>query len=66
MKIKCNPDDCYGDGASDNSEVASSYVDYQTLQNAQMRNPNISTEVIGDLRLKNVDEEQSYDGKKLF
>ncbi|XP_034939302.1 KICSTOR complex protein ITFG2-like isoform X2 [Chelonus insularis] len=50
MRIKCNPDDC---GARDDSETRSetgaSCVDYQTLGISRMRNPNISTEIIGNL-----------------
>ena len=51
MRIKCNPDGCHmEDESSDmSSEVAASFVDYQTLGISRMRNANISTEILGDL-----------------
>ncbi|KYN01451.1 Integrin-alpha FG-GAP repeat-containing protein 2 [Cyphomyrmex costatus] len=44
MRIKCNPEDCQ----SKNSSCEA--VDYQTLGISRMRNQNISTEIIGDLK----------------
>lgn len=51
MRIKCNPEDSHlEDGPYEESgETAASCVDYQTLGISRMRNPNISTEIIGDL-----------------
>ncbi|XP_058793852.1 KICSTOR complex protein ITFG2-like isoform X2 [Phymastichus coffea] len=54
MRIKCNVDDCQAedDCFDNNSEVAASCVDYQTLGISRMRNPNISTEILGNLTPK--------------
>ncbi|XP_046425664.1 KICSTOR complex protein ITFG2-like isoform X1 [Neodiprion fabricii] len=52
MRIKCSPEDCNfddPDSSETNSEVAASCVDYETLGISRMRNPNISTEILGDL-----------------
>lgn len=54
MRIKCNPDDCRDnnedeDDFDEDGFAAASCVDYQTLGISRMRNPNISTEIIGDL-----------------
>ncbi|KAK0093936.1 hypothetical protein PV326_012298 [Microctonus aethiopoides] len=50
MRIKCNANDCCSDEDSDTkSEAAANCVDYQTLGISRMRNPNISTEIIGNL-----------------
>ncbi|XP_012259627.2 KICSTOR complex protein ITFG2-like [Athalia rosae] len=52
MRIKCNPEESNfndSDSSITNSEVAASCVDYQTLGISRMRNPNISTEILGDL-----------------
>lgn len=51
MRIKCNPDDCHLEDETHekNNGTAASCVDYQTLGISRMRNPNISTEIIGDL-----------------
>lgn len=54
MRIKCNADDCQldDDCFDTNSETAASGVDYQTLGISRMRNPNISTEILGNLKPK--------------
>ncbi|OXU24895.1 hypothetical protein TSAR_010638 [Trichomalopsis sarcophagae] len=54
MRIKCNADDCQldDDCFDTNSEAAASGVDYQTLGISRMRNPNISTEILGNLKPK--------------
>ncbi|XP_066587927.1 KICSTOR complex protein ITFG2-like isoform X2 [Prorops nasuta] len=52
MRIKCSPESSRLDEEMYelNSERAASCVDYQTLGISTMRNPNISTEIIGDLK----------------
>ena len=54
MRIKCNADDCQleDDCFDTNSEAAASCIDYQTLGISRMRNPNISTEILGNLKPK--------------
>lgn len=42
MRIKCKSEDCHKDCSCE-------AVDYQTLGISRMRNPNISTDIIGDL-----------------
>lgn len=50
MRIKCNSDDQRSkESTESSSEAAANCVDYQTLGISRMRNPNISTEIIGDL-----------------
>ncbi|XP_015111800.1 KICSTOR complex protein ITFG2 [Diachasma alloeum] len=49
MRIKCSSGDCRSEGDSIQSETAEGCIDYQTLGISRMRNPNISTEIIGDL-----------------
>ncbi|XP_014204245.1 KICSTOR complex protein ITFG2 [Copidosoma floridanum] len=53
MRIKCNTDDCQVDDEcfNDSSKAAAS-IDYQTLGKSRMRNPNISTEILGNLKPK--------------
>lgn len=52
MRIKCNAEDCHleDESCEANSEAAASCIDYQTLGISRMRNQNISTEIVGDLR----------------
>lgn len=54
MRIKCNAEDCQleDDCFDTNSEAGASCVDYQTLGISRMRNPNISTEILGNLKPK--------------
>lgn len=54
MRIKCNADDCQldDDCFDTNSETAASGIDYQTLGISRMRNSNISTEILGNLKPK--------------
>lgn len=52
MRIKCSPEESNfsdADSSETSSEVAASCVDYQTLGISRMRNPNISTEILGNL-----------------
>ncbi|XP_063995867.1 KICSTOR complex protein ITFG2-like isoform X3 [Diachasmimorpha longicaudata] len=49
MRIKCSSGNCHSDGDSIQSETPEGCIDYQTLGISRMRNPNISTEIIGDL-----------------
>ncbi|CAG5101105.1 Similar to Itfg2: KICSTOR complex protein ITFG2 (Mus musculus) [Cotesia congregata] len=49
MRIKCNRDDCELRDDDSKNEAAASCVDYQTLGISRMRNPNISTAIIGNL-----------------
>lgn len=51
MRIKCNSDDCKSqdDNETKNEVAAASCVDYQTLGISRARNPNISTEILGNL-----------------
>ena len=66
MKIKCNPDDCFFDETSDtNKEVTANYVDYQTIQSPQIRSPNISTEVLGDLDIF-IEGSKTEEGNNLY
>lgn len=54
MRIKCNADDyrLEDDSPDTNNEAAASCIDYQTLGISRMRNPNISTEILGNLKTK--------------
>lgn len=54
MRIKCKPDKCqqYNEHLINNCEAAASCIDYQTLGISRMRNQNISTEIVGNLRSK--------------
>ncbi|XP_057323821.1 KICSTOR complex protein ITFG2-like [Microplitis mediator] len=49
MRIKCNRDDTELRDDDSKNEAAASCVDYQTLGISRMRNPNISTAIIGNL-----------------
>ncbi|KAJ8678836.1 hypothetical protein QAD02_014623 [Eretmocerus hayati] len=55
MRIRCNAEDnrLDNDCFDTISEAAASCIDYQTLGISRMRNPNISTEILGNLRQKN-------------
>ncbi|XP_014232176.1 KICSTOR complex protein ITFG2-like [Trichogramma pretiosum] len=54
MRIKCNYGNCEleDDSSENNTESSTSNVDYQTLGISRMRNPNISTEIVGNLKPK--------------
>ncbi|XP_012277363.1 KICSTOR complex protein ITFG2-like isoform X2 [Orussus abietinus] len=74
MRIKCNPDNSHFEEHNTldvNGEAAASCIDYQTLGISRMRNPNISTEIMGDLELggkpivPSTDRDISRDGSKV-
>lgn len=53
MRIKCSAEDnCQLEDDDCGSEKGASCVDYQTLGISRMRNPNISTEILGNLKTK--------------
>lgn len=70
MRIKCNSeDDCHfidNDKSESVNEVAASCVDYQTLGISRMRNPNISTEILGDLEPGRDDISSSVEGGEIL
>lgn len=67
MRIKCNIDDCKPqDDSEQKHETTASCVDYQTLGISRARNPNISTQILGNLEPEIINYHDSDESPLIF
>lgn len=66
MRIKCNIDDSKPQDDSETKHETTSCVDYQTLGISRARNPNISTQILGNLEPEIINYHDSDDTPSIF